>query len=406
MCSKPFILALAGTLCALPAWASTITVESVGNGATREAARAEALKEAIMQVSGVTLDSETLQKISSVQQMTDADQRTGITATQDQTVRERIKGSVTGFRVLDEGRNPDGTVSMRLSVSIEKYDIPGVENRRRSIAVDGFSADKPGRCFGRPISESDMVRSVTGALQTAFVSSRKFAVLDRHSSAYGDEKAFIENGGTRIEEKAKLGLTRGADYIVTGTVKNVSVGETKRELKLSGGVQIDRWAKADFTMNVMMFATREVQLASNVSVKLDGNLSGMNCAEILNRLSEKAASEMARKASISIYPPKVIALNGGKVSFNYGGDEIRIGETYNVYSEGEPIIDPYTKEPLGREETLIGQVKVAEVKQKYSVASWVGKPAQTIKIGDILRPAAPAKPKPKPAKKKTEDDEW
>ena len=327
-------------------------------------------------------------------------------------MQEKIRGVVSGFRVINESKNPDGTIHMTLEVDIEKYDVPGVNSNRRSISVQGFEVVKAGTCFGKKIQKDEIINAVTDAVQRALVTTRKFAILDRHGNAYDLEKQFIEGEDIKPSEQAKLGLNRGSDYIVSGKIRHLSIGETKRKLQLSDRVLVDRHARADIGFDLMMFATREIQLSSNVSVKLNENISGLSCNEIIARLSQKAATEIAKKATLSIFPPTVINTAGRMIYFNYGGDEINVNDVYNLYSKGIPIYDPYTKEPLGHTEELIGQVKVVEVKPKYSVATWIDPDLHTpIKEGDILRPYVQPKstkkviPKNRSLKSKT-SDEW
>ena len=397
-------------LLALPGFAETVTVSSQGTGHTREVARVEALKDAIMQVSGVSVDAETIQHLVSDQITVNDEEQSKLRSQQEQHLNEKIRGVVSGFRVLDESKDSNGLVRMTLEVDIEKYDMPGVDSNRRSISVQGFEAMKPGTCFNQKVPQGELVKIMTDAVQRALVTTRKFAILDRHGSAYNLEKEFIQNGDVKLTEQAKLSLNKGSDYIVSGKIRTVSISETRRKLQLSDRIQVERHARADVGFDLMLFATREIQLSSNVTVSLGENIAGLTCTEIVARLAEKAASEIARKAVLSIYPPTVINAAGRMIYFNYGGDEVHVGEIYNLYSKGEPIYDPYTKEPLGNVEDLVGRVQVVEVKPKYSVATWVD-PGQRapVKEGDILRPYKSPKPNPTPAKKslkKKVSEEW
>lgn len=413
MCSKIkyVFTVLVGALFSMIVSAETVTVNSQGTSSSFELARAEALKDAIMQVSGVHLDSDTVIHSILDQVSLNEKQDTFMNTSQAQSLREKIKGTVTGFRVLDQAKNPDGTVTVWLQVDMEKYKVPGPENKRRSISVQAFEANTVGKCFGKPITQSDQVKAITEAVQTSFVTSRKFAILDRHSDAYALEKQFINSEDVKITEQAKLGQNKGSDYIVSGTVRYVGADESRHKMQLSNSIRVSRQARAEFGFNLMAFATREIQLSSNVTVRLDENLNGLSCEEILNRLSQKAASEITRKATQSIYPPQIINYSGRMFYFNYGGDEVKLGEVYGLYSVGEAIYDPYTKEPLGNLEELVGLVKVVDVKPKYSIATWVDPQMNgPVKKGDILRPYVEPKQSSQPTVKKKLskklDDEW
>ena len=52
---------------------------------------------------------------------------------------------------------------------------------------------------------------------------------------------------------------------------------------------------------------------------------------------------------------------------NYGAEVLKNRSSYNIYSLGEKVTDPYTGEEIGYAENLIGSASVIDVKEKYSV---------------------------------------
>jgi len=57
-----------------------------------------------------------------------------------------------------------------------------------------------------------------------------------------------------------------------------------------------------------------------------------------------------------------------EVTINRGeGGGVAVGETFNAYALGEELIDPDTKESLGREEVKVGKVKITQVNPKTSI---------------------------------------
>ena len=62
------------------------------------------------------------------------------------------------------------------------------------------------------------------------------------------------------------------------------------------------------------------------------------------------------------------------------------GDTFNVSSVGESLVDPSTGEQLGAEESKNGTIKIFEVAEKYSKARAVGE-LKPVKPGDICREA-------------------
>ena len=79
------------------------------------------------------------------------------------------------------------------------------------------------------------------------------------------------------------------------------------------------------------------------------------------KLLEVAAERITEAMLDAIYPISLVAIDGDIVTLNQGGDTISSGNLYELYRYGEKIIDPYTKESLGRSETLVGEISVERV---------------------------------------------
>ncbi len=73
------------------------------------------------------------------------------------------------------------------------------------------------------------------------------------------------------------------------------------------------------------------------------------------------------------------------VSINRGqGGGVAQGEQYDVFCQGEALVDPDTGEVLGAEEVKVGRITITQVLQKFSKARLDGGAAQK---GDVCRPA-------------------
>ena len=402
-----FVSAL--SLFCLTASATEVTVQAQGRGMTYEEARTEALRDAIMQVSGVTIDSDTMQQIASA---TRSDEKGTVSVDEtrfSQALRERLKGYVKSFQILNQSQQQN-EVLLQLQVTIERYDAPGLNDNRFKISVQAFEAS-PGICMGKPIDAAELTEAVTEALQTAFVNTRKFSVLDRHSEAYQKEKEFLTtNPDVREIEKVRLGLNQGSDYVLTGDIRNVRITESKRKSQLANRTISTRSAHADVVFNLMLFANRQIQFSENVTVNVNNNLAGKDCRQITDELLRQTAKEVAMRATQAIYPPIVLNFDGEDIMFNYGGSDVKVGTRFNLYRTGKEIFDPYTKESLGKQEKLIGTVTVVDVMPKFSIARFDDtKAAKEACQGDILRPIKnkPTKATTAKSKKKASlDDEW
>ena len=71
-----------------------------------------------------------------------------------------------------------------------------------------------------------------------------------------------------------------------------------------------------------------------------------------------------------IFPAKVLVKRDNTVTINRGeGSGVAVGDTFNVFALGEEMVDPDTKESLGREEVKVGKVKISQVNPKTSMAT-------------------------------------
>lgn len=397
------------------AHAKVVSVDVTGYGLSYKLAVIEGLKEAIAQVSGINISSVDTTALSSiVSEESDNDETQTKQSFSKETqsgIVTQINGYVSGYQVISQDKDDDGTFEVQMVVDIEKYEVPGIENNRRGVAVLGFKANDVA-CLGSNLSADVQIEGITDALVNAFTATRKFSVLDRdNEDVYNLEKSLVLSVDAQRSEVAKLGQVKGTDYIVTGTVKSLNISSSRKTISISGDSFTTYSASAEIDFRLLAFATRQVKFSSSVRVSLNNaEIAGKKCADILSALMKKAAFQIVDKCLENIYPPLVVSVNQGKVFLNIGGDSIKKGSVYAVYSLGEKIIDPYTGESLGAEESQIATLKISEVKPKYSVGVLESGNIADIQKGQICRflnsgVKSETKVK-KPAKKKISEDEW
>jgi hypothetical protein len=111
-------------------------------------------------------------------------------------------------------------------------------------------------------------------------------------------------------------------------------------------------------------AFKQIQEERNYSVK-DGELSD----EMMVAVSRDMAQRIANHVADVIFPARVLIKRDNEVTINRGeGGGVAVGDTFNVFALGEELIDPDTKESLGREEAKVGKVKITQVNPKTSTA--------------------------------------
>jgi hypothetical protein len=120
----------------------------------------------------------------------------------------------------------------------------------------------------------------------------------------------------------------------------------------------------------------------------------------LDDIQRDVVDKCVIKVIDAIYPIRIIAVNADGASVNRGeGGGLSVGDTLDVYAEGQEMIDPDTGEVLGSEETKVGRIRITQVLAKFSKAQVLGgSPA----VGQICRLAtgdanfAPPPPPPPP----------
>jgi hypothetical protein len=89
------------------------------------------------------------------------------------------------------------------------------------------------------------------------------------------------------------------------------------------------------------------------------------------KLIAYTTDEISLKILNAIYPIKIEKISGKNVTLGMGGDLVIKGQIYDIILLGDKIVDTYTKEYLGREETVVGKIEITNVASKISSAKLI-----------------------------------
>jgi curli biogenesis system outer membrane secretion channel CsgG len=226
-----------------------------------------------------------------------------------------------------------------------------------------------------------IVESLDSQLIDRINATRKFDVVGRSDlSDIIKEQDLGASGNVDAKTAAKAGKLTGAkyllvttvddfqDYVEKATFEGTGRSATKRVFRLSVVVKIydsstgKLLESANFQTGNDAF--KQIQEERNYSVK-DGELSDEMMVAVSRNLAEKIANHVADV----IFPAKVLLKRDKEITINRGeGGGVAVGDTFNVFALGEELIDPDTKESLGREEAKVGKVKITQVNPKTSTA--------------------------------------
>ena len=226
-----------------------------------------------------------------------------------------------------------------------------------------------------------IVESLDSQLIDRINATRKFDVVGRSDlTHFIKEQDLGASGNVDAKTAAKAGKLTGAKYLLVATVddfqdyvekatfEGTGRSATKRVFRFSivGKIYDSTTGKLLESANFQTGndAFKQIQEERNYSVK-DGELSD----EMMVAVSRTMAEKIANRVADVIFPAKVLVKRDTLVTINRGeGGGVAVGDVFNVYAVGEELIDPDTKESLGREEVKVGQVKIAELTPKTSKA--------------------------------------
>jgi len=369
-----------------------------GFGASQSIAIQNALIEALKQSKGVTIDSKKIfeKKLreKSLSQENFSSHEVEINARHQSSVKEATKGLVQEYKVTNSSRISGNEWQVKLAVKLTRYKTPGISpNSRRKIAVIPFRTTATSYFFeGKSIPAQELSRQLAQNLITEITQSRRFSVLDReYIEEYLQEKQLIISPDAPLSEQMKLGEVLGVDYLLLGTLTEASQNVTPYTIQVTGesGYSLSAELNADYRIVVM--ATRQIKWSDTLNLTLNNNqlenlAPSLNPSQIQAALLKEAAKQITHKTMENIYPLKIVQkLPTGEVILNQGGITVSAGETLDVFSSGDKIIDPYTKESLGSAETWIATLKITRISAKMAYAEVEKGDINIIKIGNICR---------------------
>src|SRR5208283_5012514 len=255
---------------------------------------------------------------------------------------------------------------------------------KATLAVTAIKTTPSLTASVKPDKKEEMgriVESLDSQLVDRINATRKFDVVGRSDLAdVIKEQDLGASGNVDAKTAAQAGKLAGAkyllittvddfqDYVEKATFEGTGRSATKRVFRLSvvGKVYDSSTGKllesANFQTGNDEF--KKIQEERSYVVK-DGELSD----EMMVAVSRDLAQKIANRIADVVFPAKVLLKRDKDITINRGeGGGVSVGDTFNVFALGEEMIDPDTKESLGREEVKVGKVKITQVNPKTSTA--------------------------------------
>jgi curli biogenesis system outer membrane secretion channel CsgG len=242
-----------------------------------------------------------------------------------------------------------------------------------------------------------ILESLNSQLISRINATHKFDVVGR--SDLGDilhEQALATSSGVASNTAAQSGKLLGAkyllittvddfqDYVETATFAGTGRSAMKRVFRLSvvGKLYDSSTGKLIESSDLQTGNDAFKDISENRSYSVnDGNLTDAMMVAVARDMADKIANHFADV----IFPIKVLVKRDKQVTVNRGDGGVAVGDTFNVFALGQELIDPDTKESLGREEVKVGTVKISQVNPKTSTADILNDSG--IDAGAVLRKA-------------------
>jgi hypothetical protein len=375
------VLISATLVLCLPAQ-ETVEVTASGQGVSERDAIYDALLAALSQHSGMSIETEKELRRLSLSREDNVSSSESIVVSLAERIRTATKGEVLGYSIIAKAPAEGGLLRVTLSAKLGVY-RRSEQSERLRIAVPGF---RPGGA--RPGFD----RLVTSRVVSLLSQTRKFAILERDwEGEAASEALLLRSGETSAAERVRLGQRLGADYLLIGTV----TGLTLLGAPDTGDSLLTPIASCVVDFRLVEFATGQVKVARVTPIRLTSIQAkvvsgGRAPADASDALSERVASYVSESITDAAYPITIVSASGegSEVALNQGGERLKVGARYTVLFLGEPLVDPQTRETLGRAEIVAGIVEVSRVTPKVSYATIVEQ-KRPLQAGMIVRAAAP-----------------
>jgi hypothetical protein len=346
-----------------------VTVQAEGWGANASQAVAEAMKLAVLQVNGASIDASSVQARMGLDLVMGAESASlGAQAFVEQ-IRQKSGGVIRSFKVvkLDSPLLPGGRFKAEIEASIARFEPPK-DLSKLKIVLAPLRLKAGNVAMGdRSLPAAEVERQLRQRIGDALVASGRFAVLDREFPAeLQRELDLIVGGQAPGAEMAKLGQAASADVLWIGSVERLSYDRQVRQLRTSDRDLVSYsggWALNHRLVNV---ATRQVLLSGRLAGTAPATApttlgTGVDGQKVFDGMSQALVDGVAAAIITQLFPVMVVARNDQDVVLSQGGQVLKPGERYAVVAMGGELKDPQTGQSLGRTEQPCCAVTIQRV---------------------------------------------
>ena len=342
-----------------------ITLNVSASGQTEEMAINNALLESLSQINGTVINgSLSVQEFEKISASNDSEDYF-YSENYSKDINKYTEGIIENYSLVNSSPLSSGGWEVEVSVTIAKYALSPQTNRKR-IAVMPFRITDTRELTvkNKKVDKRRILGLLNQSLVTYLTQSRKFFVADRDFvEELHSERNFIQYGDVPLSELSKLGNDLGVDLILVGVIEDFNTKSTKKTFESMNKTFVSTKGIVEISYRVIDVATRQVKFAD-----LYLSDSGTTSTNADTQMIIDAVNQIGETILFAIYPLRVEKIDGLTLYIGQGGNQLNVGDEYDLFKLGEYVKDSYTGESLGQVEELVGIAKINNVTSKMSSA--------------------------------------
>ena len=256
---------------------------------------------------------------------------------------------------------------------------------------------------GGDIQTSVPVNGIEAIITDALSRTGRFRLVEREQGALQgvlQEQDLSASGRVSEASGAATGNILGAEYLVQVVVTDYQADAEGRDLKVGGllrdrvpalgGLNVrNRRSRVGMNFRLIDADTSEIiftkQIESQIresGLEFGGAAAGddLGLGGFLSDFSKipvgqatiagvnKGVYELIKQVGTRPAEGSVVTVNGDQIVVNLGAGNAEAGERFRVLHRGEELIDPDTGLSLGTMETVVGEIEVVTIQDRFSVA--------------------------------------
>ncbi len=223
-----------------------------------------------------------------------------------EVIDARYEGTIVSYKVVKtEVKNGMYYVTVKAKVDVagDYKSKAAVKKSDVKIAVAPFSVNKADLGCATDVTAEDVSRMLVSDIIKELSATGRVQVVERYDfSAYNKEAELIAADATSKDGKKVLGNIETADYILTGSVDEITVGVTQDEIAMLKTSDDRMKVKMKISFRLIETATMEIIYTSEVvegAIKKGGK---MTCDKAVSNMMEIVPQTIVNKVVTKLYP--------------------------------------------------------------------------------------------------------